>query len=120
MDINNQYDSRIGKATLGMVNRLDPNSITGLASAPTNSQIRDGVGYLDTQLNELHTLITQVEARLDTVLSPVPLQPTPSTGKQGSAGNGPVSHLFERLGVLSCMVQDAKDRLQALLSRIEV
>lgn len=85
---------------------------------PINTRIRDGVSYLEGQIEELHVIITSLEARLDTVLMPSP-PAGGATNAQGDSGPPP-SHMFARLGDLSRITADAQGRLRSLLSRIEV
>lgn len=85
---------------------------------PTNNQIREGVGYLERQIAETHAVISALESRLETVLTPVAPQP-PGTGEKTGPGT-PTSELFIRLKSVSHGLQDVQDRMHRLLSRIEV
>lgn len=81
------------------------------------SPIRDGVGQAEEIVTALHAAISQLEKRLDTVLTPVPPQP----GTAGTPGNGPIaSHLRGRLATLNEGYADAVRRLRDLALRVEV
>lgn len=87
--------------------------------APVNSQIREGVGYLEKQIAETHAVISALESRLETVLTPVPPQVTGNGGEKTGPGI-PKSDLFIRLKSLSHGLQEVQDRMHRLLGRIEV
>jgi hypothetical protein len=85
----------------------------------SSSVIRDGVGYAEQTLSELHGTIDELTKRLETALSPIP--PTPAADTRGPQPSGPpVSHLAGRLVILNDGYQQAVGRLRELTRRIEV
>lgn len=88
-------------------------------SEETASKIRDGVTRAEEQLAALHSMISTLENRFDTVLTPVP--PQPASVNQPKDGCGLVqSHLLARLHSLNNVIEEAYQRLRTLLSRAEV
>ncbi len=85
----------------------------------SSSRIRDGVAHSEQMLSSVHEAISNLEKRLDTVLTPIPPSPvnTASTGK-GLSQSG--SHLHGRVQILNEGYEDALRRIQALIGRIEI
>lgn len=93
---------------------------TARSDAPeTASRIRDGVGYAEQTLSELHETISQLERRLDTVLVPVPPS-VASQGVQSRPAGQPASHVHGRLVILNEGYAEAVRRLRDLAQRVDV
>ena len=83
----------------------------------TPSKVRDGLTFIEAQASELHELISAVERRIETILTPLP----PATDVNQKQGGRPMmSHVFDRLTTLSETFTAAKMRLAALLDRVEL
>ena len=94
--------------------------VTAFDSKPNDvgTVVRDGVTATEQLLSEVHDAISQLEARLETVLTPMP----PAGGNTpGTVPTGPpVSHLAGRLAILNDGYRQAAQRLRVLTQRIEV
>lgn len=90
-----------------------------VANEATSSPIRDGIGYAEQTLSELHQTISHLEKRLETVLSPVPPTVASQGNKAGPTGP-PASHVHGRLVILNEGYAQAVRRLRDLAQRVEV
>jgi hypothetical protein len=104
-------------------NAIDPSRYltqTARMDAPvdTSSRIRDGISMAEQLLSDLHDAISQLDKRLDVVLTPVPPQPTGGAGVAPKAAN--TSHVHGRLQILNEGHAAAVSRLRDLAQRIEV
>ncbi len=93
---------------------------TGALASPDESAsvIRDGVSNSEQTLSELHDVISGLERRLDTVLTPT----APATASSATP-NKPqpmLSHLAGRLSIVNEGSQHAIARLRDLMRRVEV
>lgn len=110
MDYSNQISPRQQFSTA---------SSLGQGSPESSSPIRDAVSHDEQILSAVHEAISLLEKRLDTVLTPVP--PQPSNTLNPDRATAPIcSHLHGRMRILNEGYEDAVRRLHALSVRIEI
>ena len=84
----------------------------------TNSKVRDGIEAQEKMLEMLHQSISNLENRLETVLTP---QPPTVSGVDKAASPAPVaSYVNNRLAILQVVLVEAIRRIESLSGRVEV
>jgi hypothetical protein len=98
-----------------------PNYRSGLdsPSAPTATPIRDQLSGAEGGLGELHSVISALEERLDTVLTPMP-PPAPDVNKPLTTAAPPRSPVQHRVVEVNQGCAHAINRLRSLIDRIEI
>lgn len=106
------YDGYEGKAATGTLGLINP----GIAEK-TSTPIRDGISALEETAAYLHKMVSELEERLGTVLTPeAPAQTTgaPTTPPAGS------SDVTGRLYTLYLQLGQVGSRVRTLINRTEV
>ncbi len=98
-------------------------SVAGIGSAtaiPTDSPsgIRDAISFTEGAVADLHSVISHLESRLDTALTPIP--PQPATSAQNAPSGPPVSNVRGRISLMNGALTEAIQRLHSLRDRIEI
>jgi hypothetical protein len=118
MDYGNQVIGGLGQRAVYGAGPMDARTATEVPT-PDNSRIRDGVSAAEQALSALHEMISHLEKRLETVLSPMPSQPA-NVANAGTPTGPPRSHVTGRLSILNEGFGHAIQRLNELGGRIEV
>lgn len=111
-----------GKVPYGGVSSLAVGTCGGGTAMQTlsSSPVRDRISGLESLLSDLHSTISALEERFDTVLTPVPPLPARADNERTPTGQRIQSHLQGRLEILADGYQMAISRLHQLNSRIEL
>lgn len=99
-------------ATLGRPISTDP-------TTESASGIRDAICHAEEITAQLHGVISHLESRLDTALTPIP--PTPATAAaQNAQTMPPISTVRHRIAQVNQGLVEAVQRLNALRDRVEI
>lgn len=112
------YDTKsVTGGTTANVYQTGTNTLIACDQSP--SMIRDAIGATEQSVSLLHEAITELEGRLDTVLSPQPPQLT--TGGANAKDPRPSSsQVHTRMQELNAGFSHAIDRLRELARRVEI